>query len=88
MRLPKTYYFAKLAASTVTSRVRCSSGFKISLSLRDSLPLGHCLVTVTGLEEDDVSEAKLHFDEEASRPSFSARIRRGLRDLADALVRR
>lgn len=62
--------------------------FETAPNVGDSLPLGRCVITVTAMEEDDVAEATLHFDEEAAPISRIARIRRGLRNLLDALVRR
>lgn len=62
--------------------------FETAPNVGDSLPLGHCIITVTAMEEDDVAEATLHFDEEAAPPSWHIRMRRSLRALADAVIRR
>ncbi len=62
--------------------------FETAPNVGDSLPLGHCVVTVTAIEEDDVSEASLHFDAEAAPLGLAVRIRRSLRGLVDTLIRR
>jgi cell volume regulation protein A len=62
--------------------------FETAPNLGDSLPLGHCLITVTMLDDDDVAEVVLHFDEEAAQPTLLGRFRTGLRNLLDSVIRR
>jgi cell volume regulation protein A len=62
--------------------------FETAPNIGDSLPLGPCVVTVTALDEDDVAEAVLHFDEESIRPTLIGRLRTGLRNLIDSVIRR
>jgi cell volume regulation protein A len=62
--------------------------FETAPNVGDSLPLGACTIIVTAMEEDDVAEATLHFDEGSAPLTLPGRIRRGVRDLLDALIRR
>jgi cell volume regulation protein A len=62
--------------------------FETAPNVGDSLPLGQCIITVTALEEDDVIEASLHFDAESMPVPVSTRVRRGLRNLVHAVIRR
>ncbi len=85
-----TLYDFKLAPDMLKLTVAqlFAERFETTPNVGDSLPLGGCIVTVTALEEDDVTEASLRFDGEATRPTFAIRARKNLRALVDTLIRR